>query len=119
MKESYKDTINTYDLSTCDKVIYIAHAYGGDDSNKFDVEMIIQDLLYEDRIAGRNICYFSPIHAFGYLYNALSYEDGMKLCKTMLDRCDEMWVFGEASRGVKWEIAYCERYKIPWKCFVK
>lgn len=91
-----------------DRVIYIAAPYGGQKDNKDKVEQLIRELvdLYPD------CCFVSPIHAFGFLYNDLDYEEGMEHCLTLLDMCSEIWIFGD-SRGTRIEREYAKRYKIP------
>jgi len=46
---------------------------------------------------------------------------GLDFAITLLDRCDEIWVFcaanHEVSQGMALEIAYAEKYKIPIKRF--
>ena len=44
-------------------------------------------------------------------------EKGMAMGLMWLSYCDEMWVFGEASPGMKTEIAYAEEHRIPVRCF--
>lgn len=94
-----------------DKVIYICHEFGGDIVNKEIVAKLIEKLVN----IFPNYCFVSPIHSFGYLYDEVSYERGMEYCITLLDMCDEMWVFGDKSmsKGCLIEKRYCDRYKIP------
>ena len=42
---------------------------------------------------------------------------GMKYCLKLLGFCDEMWVFGcwQESRGCKREVAFCDKYDIPYQ----
>lgn len=45
---------------------------------------------------------------------------GLDFAITLLDRCDELWVFctaGRVSKGMAAEIAYAEKYNIPIKRF--
>jgi len=45
---------------------------------------------------------------------------GLEFAITLLDRCDELWVFvtaGRVSNGMAAEIAYAKKYKIPIKWF--
>jgi len=45
---------------------------------------------------------------------------GLDFALTLLDRCDEMWVFttaGRMSNGMATEIAYAKKYNIPIKWF--
>ncbi len=91
-----------------EKVIYVAHPYGGKEENKEKVERLIKGLvgIYPD------YCFLSPIHATGFLYNEMTYDEGMKHCYTLLDLCSEIWIFGD-SKGTRLEREYAQRYKIP------
>jgi len=91
-----------------DKVIYVAHPYGGEESNKAQVEQLVKGLIdiYPD------YCFLSPIHAIGFTYDILDYDEGMEHCFTLLDLCSEIWIFGD-SKGTRLEREYAKRYKIP------
>ena len=107
LKEYVKEQVDEmFDIK--DRVIYIAAPYGGEEENKEKVELLVKELvgLYPD------CCFVSPIHAFGFLYNDLGYEEGMELCLTLLDLCSEIWIYGE-SKGTGIEREYAKRYKIP------
>ena len=91
--------------------IYCAHAYGGKEENKQDAEKKILQL----QIAHPENTYFSPIHAFGFSYYYMSYDDGMDMCFDLLECCDEVYVLSPISEGVKREIAMAERLHIPVK----
>ena len=94
-----------------EKVVYICHEFGGKQENADKVATLVRELsnLYP------TICFISPIHAFGFLYESTDYDRGMSYCLTLLDMCDEMWVFGEFSnsKGCLIEKEYCRKYKIP------
>ena len=91
-------------------MIYISHAFGGKEENKAEIEAIIRKLVKADPTR----TYISPVHAFGFLYDDVPYDVGMKYCTDLLSKCDVMWVYGEHSKGVKVEIKYCEENNIPW-----
>lgn len=97
-------------LDIKDKVIYIAHPYGGDGKNKNKVQKIIERLIEEYP----HYCFVSPIHCFGFLYDYLEYEEGIHHCLTLLDLCSEIWIFGD-SQGTRLEREYAEIYNIPIK----
>lgn len=84
--------------------IYISHEYGGKWRNKRKIGKLIKTLVYlhPDKI------FVSPVHCFGFLYKSVSYDYGIEMCLELLDRCDEMWVFGKHSKGVKLEIEHCK-----------
>jgi hypothetical protein len=94
-----------------EKVVYICHEFGSKQENADKVATLVRELsnLYP------TICFISPIHAFGFLYESTDYDRGMSYCLTLLDMCDEMWVFGEFSNstGCLIEKEYCRKYKIP------
>lgn len=98
-----------------DKTIYISHPYGGLKENKNKVSSIILHLMneYPDYL------FISPIHAFGFAYNDLSYEKGLDYCLQMLNFSNEMWVFGDYknSIGCNKEIEYCENNNIPYTIY--
>jgi hypothetical protein len=58
--------------------------------------------------------FLSPVHALGFLYDYISYEDGMRHCLALLDMCDECWFIDgyNNSQGVNIEREYCARYGI-------
>ena len=93
-------------------LVYISHPFGNDFDNMTYVEDIIKELSKENP----DNVYISPIHAFGFLYDCTLYEQGLNMCLELLDRCDEMLVYGdyENSRGCIAEIEYCEDNQIPY-----
>lgn len=91
------------------KVIYIAHKYGGEQDNANQAAEIIKGLVNEYP----DYCFVSPIHSFGYLYDAVDYQKGMDYCLTLLDMSDEMWVYGTLSKGVRLEIDHADKHNIP------
>lgn len=94
-----------------EKTVYVSHKYGGDTNNLKEVETIIKTQQKKHP----NYMFISPIHMFGFLYNDMSYEDGLELCLYQLAECDEIWVTGEKwydSTGVIKEIEYANAHKI-------
>lgn len=94
-------------------MIYVAHPYGNLSSNKKSVELIIKELA----LRNPGTTFVSPIHSFGFMYQTVSYEDGMKFCYELLRHCGsaifcEGW---EKSRGCKLEMEYCNKYGIKWR----
>lgn len=92
------------------KIIYLSHNYGGKESNKKHIETVIKSLVkrYPD------YTFLSPVHALGFLYDYISYDDGMRHCLALLDMCDECWFIDgyNNSQGVNIEREYCARYGI-------
>lgn len=94
-------------------MIYVAHPYNNKKSNKKSVELIIKELALKN--PGKT--YASPIHAFGFLYQTVSYEEGMKYCLELLSHCESVifckdW---ENSKGCLLEMEYCEKFGKRWK----
>lgn len=81
-------------------MIYCAHAYGGNPENKRDAEIMIKSLQKQDA----ENCYVSPIHCFGFLYEDVSYDEGMELCYDLLTVCDKLLVLSGPSEGVLREV---------------
>ena len=101
-------TLNTYE-----KIIYLSHPYGGEIENKQRIENLAKQ--YVEKYP--NYLFVSPIHCFGYLYDTLSYDEGLRLTLWLLQQCTEMWVCSnnwETSKGVKAEIEYCKLNHIPY-----
>jgi hypothetical protein len=93
--------------------IYVAHPYGGKEENKIAVEEIVKELVANNP----DILYMSPIHAFGYLYDTVSYEKGMEYCIDLLRGCDELLLCEgwENSKGCCAEYTYALGKGIPVK----
>lgn len=93
------------------KIIYLSHNYGGKESNKKHIETVIKSLVkrYPD------YTFLSPVHTLGFLYYALTYDNGMRHCLALLDMCDECWsVDGyNNSKGCVIEQSYCADHRIP------
>ena len=86
------------------RLIYLAHPFGGEQENVEKVEKIIKGLLHKHP----DCTFYSPLHATGFLYEELSYLDGMEHCFEVLSRCDELWLTGNwrESRGCKLEFDF-------------
>ncbi len=94
-----------------EKVVYVSHEFGGKQENADKVAKLVTELT----LFHPEICFISPIHAFGFMYHDTDYERGIELCLTLLDMCEELWVFGEYSnsRGCLIEKQYAKNHKIP------
>ena len=98
------------------KLIYVACKFGGDKENIKLCEEFIRELNKEDKkngIVGK--IYFSPLNAFGWLYDETEYQEGLNWTLRMLTHCDELYVTPgwEDSRGVNQEIAIATYLGIP------
>lgn len=93
-------------------IVYVSHPYGGNKENRDKVENLIRQLQTDYP----TYLFISPISAFSFLYDVTEYQEGLNMCLWLLDKCDEMWVFGEYedSVGCMSEIAYCQNYLIPY-----
>ena len=95
-----------------EKVVYVSHGYGGKPENKERIDKAFHLLVKEMP----QILFLSPVHAFGEVYADTDYVQGLNMCLSLLDRCDEMWVLDEnwrESRGCTVEVRYCTAHGIP------
>ena len=90
-------------------LIYCAHKYGGNKKNKARAGALVKNLQKNDL----ENTYISPIHTFGHLYDCLSYEEGLNLCLSLLDKCDVLCVLSEESEGVTREIEFAVQNRKP------
>lgn len=93
-------------------MIYVSHPYQGKKENKDRVEFIVKTLSIEKPTE----TFISPIHSFGFMYNDVAYNVGLRYCLDLLELCDSMMVFGDwrNSKGCRAEIEYCQKNKIPF-----
>lgn len=98
-------------MNDIQKIIYLSHNYGEKELNKKHIELVMKSLVkrYPD------YTFLSPVHALGFLYYALTYDNGMRHCLALLDMCDECWsVDGyNDSKGCVIEQSYCADHRIP------
>ena len=94
-------------------MIYIAHPFDGEQENIDKVQAIIHDFA----LKLPDHTFYSPLHAMGFLYEELSYLDGMEYCFEALSRCDELWIAGDwwKSKGCCMEYAFAKGKGIPIK----
>lgn len=85
-----------------EKVIYISHPSSGKRKNKIIVEKTIRKLVKQYP----NYLFISPISCFDFLYKEVDYNKGLNYCLWLLEKCDEIWVYGDylTSVGCKREI---------------
>ena len=84
-------------------LIYCSHKFGGKMENAKAVELKIKKL----QLADPSNTYISPIHAFGFMYNDMEYDVGLRLCIDLLAKCDMMLILSEMSKGVRAEAEFC------------
>ena len=91
-------------------LIYCSHKFGGKLENAKAAELKIKRL----QLANPSNTYISPIHTFGFMYNDMEYDVGLRLCLDLLSKCDMMFVLSEMSKGVRAELKYCIDNAIPY-----
>ena len=95
-----------------EKVVYLSHPYSGKKKNL----KAISEILREVQAEHPTFLFLSPVNMFSCLYSDMPYKEGLDRCLWLLDRSDEMWVFGEYknSKGCLREIEFCEDNDIPY-----
>lgn len=103
------------DLTMKKRMLYISHPSGGKEENTRDIEKVVKALCTNKDIV-ENFCIVSPVHNYGFMYEELSYEDGLDLCLDLLEECDIALVVGDwrTSTGCKKEISFCEKNNKPY-----
>lgn len=95
------------------KAIYVAHPYRantpeGIEANKERVKDIARQIMCEGHMP------IVPHLAWGFLTDSPEdWNDALYLGLKLLERCDEMWVYGAVSEGVLDEIAFAKGKGIP------
>ena len=93
------------------KLVYVAHSYGGKESNRKKIDVIMGNLVLNDTSHD----YISPIHNFGYVYlTGDDYQRGLNICLSLLTQCDILVLCPEwqASRGCKGEFEFAKKHSI-------
>ena len=96
--------------------VYVSHNFGGLEYNRQNVELLLTNLVkkHAQGIKLLDVTLVSPIHALGFMYNLVPYEEGMRMCLDLLSTCD-MMIYQPAydtSKGVKIEKDYCVKHNI-------
>lgn len=94
------------------KLVYVAHPYGGKESNRKKIDVIMGDLVLNDTSHD----YISPIHNFGYVYlTGDDYQRGLDICLRLLGHCDILVLCPEweSSRGCKGERDHALKRGMP------
>lgn len=96
------------------KMIYVAGAYGGSETNKNYIEMCCRRFS-EDY---PTYCFINGVSEFSHWYNkSNSIVNDLKRCVFLLKKCDEMWVLSgtdwESSQGTMVEIFVAMENDIP------
>lgn len=96
-----------------EKIVYIAHPYGGSIENEKKVAQIIRELTRKYP----SYLFVSGIHAFSFAYFDVEYQKGLNMCLWLLNKCDSVWVYGDwkNSKGCHAEIDFCKRHSILYK----
>lgn len=90
-------------------IIYIASAYSG------DIETNVTKTKGYSRYVIQSGCIpLNPIlNLHGVLDEESDRDTAIGIDLSLLERCDELWVFGEPTAGMKKEIAEAQRQKKP------
>jgi hypothetical protein len=96
------------------KMIYVAGAYGGSDTNKNYIEHCCRKLS-EDY---PSYCFINGVSEFAHWYGkSQSIVDDLKRCVALLKKCDEVWVMTQSdwqsSQGTMVEIFVANESGIP------
>lgn len=94
------------------KLVYVAHPYGGKESNRKKIDVIMGDLVLND--ASHD--YISPIHNYGFMYlTGDEYQRGLDICLGLLSHCDVLVLCDgwEMSRGCQGECGHAVEMGIP------
>lgn len=94
------------------KYIGVIHEYGGDPDN---VEAAGSFCCLVARYLP-NVVPLSPLHMFAFLDDHEMSERrlGIRLWRTMMSRCDEVWTVGRcASEGCIGDLAMCKEVGVP------
>ena len=95
------------------KVVYIASAYSGSIENNVELTR-----AYSRFAVSEGAFPLNPIlNLHGVLDETDSRETALAIDLELLHRCDELWVFGTPTKGMKREIAEAEKLKMPVKYF--
>jgi len=105
--------VNRIKDSHYESVVYVSHPYGGKKENEEKVAEIINQLSKEYP----TYLFISPIHSFSYAYHDVDYQVGIDMCLWLLEKADEMWVYGDwkNSKGCNMETEYCKEFGIPFE----
>lgn len=107
-----KELAKEYELTQEKKLIYVCSPYAGDVLGNTE-----RARKYAKQVIQAGCVPFVPHLLFTQIFNdTVPAERGMgcALGLEMLDRCDELWYFGNTiSPGMKQEIAYAEKFGIP------
>lgn len=93
-------------------LIYVAHPYGGKESNKVKIDEIMNRLVMNDN----NHDYVSPIHNYGFMYlTGDEYQKGLDICLGLLSHCNALVLCDdwETSRGCRGEREHASKMGIP------
>ncbi len=75
------------------------------------VEIFIKGCLFANLFFTQNAVPINPFNLFGYfLYKLVERDIISNAINNIFKKCDELWVFGEISDGVLFEISY---FKTP------
>ena len=95
------------------KVVYIASAYSGNIADNVELTK-----AYSRYAVTEGAYPLNPIlNLHGVLDEGSDRETALRIDLALLHRCDELWVFGTPTKGMKREIAEAEKTKMPVRYF--
>ena len=99
------------------KIVYLSHPYSNKISNKTKLEKFQKYLIRKYP----GYLFLSPIHAFGHLYDDVTYEEGLNYCLFLLNISDEIWMLGDwtNSKGCQKEVQVAIKDHLPIKFISK
>lgn len=96
-----------------DKMIYVAGAYGGSESNKDYIEKCCRKFSKEFP----EFCFVNGVSQFSHWYGKSdSVVDDLKRCIALMKKCNEVWVVGgswQGSQGTMVEIFIAMENNMP------
>lgn len=94
------------------KLVYVAAAYAGDiDGNTRRTQEYSKFVIEQGAVPVNPILNFN-----GVLFDETDRELALALDLLILDRCDELWAFGEPTAGMRMELERAKEKNIPIKC---
>lgn len=102
-------------MQTTKKLIYIAHPIGGDVENNIKkVKQILKNLI--DTMDANKYTFVAPYLSYLEILDDSKPEDrkkGMMMSNHVLEKCDEMWIFGDViSKGIQEEIEHANEHNV-------
>ena len=99
----------------CNKIVFIGSPYRG------DVKKNVYNAIKYSRFAIQNLCMpVTPHLMYPHMLNDNIEEErklGLLYGQILLEKCDEIWVFGKVSEGMAVEMLVAQKAGIPIRFF--